>query len=365
MNGDNIGKENNVGKSTNGSANPNQNESFDSSIMRQEAKTDRNPHCSNENYFVGDTAGNDSVHSSPYKMHNKSFTNQLYPRHNFGFDRSWCSGNEPAIDEYNQLKNAEPVLQPLLYRNTPNFCYDNINRAHQRYPPHAFYPNQSVHEEDRNASRTKKIRTKNIKPRFCTNCGTKNTPSWRRSVDGRKTLCNACGLYQKLHGRSRPFAVTIEGKTKAVKLSPEGLRCNMCDTTNSMSWKKGRDGKLICLKCYTISIEANFNRPVVTAPLRDRTNFQNYDFGRQDCYYPDFMNSYMTMNNYRNHNYSHLESPCFENTMHQEIPIKKHNNDFSASSYLGYDNLNTCYNQPTMNYNNDPLQRTEQMQKKY
>ncbi|SAL98385.1 hypothetical protein [Absidia glauca] len=28
----------------------------------------------------------------------------------------------------------------------------------------------------------------------CTNCGVTKTPSWRRSVEGSRLLCNACGL---------------------------------------------------------------------------------------------------------------------------------------------------------------------------
>lgn len=33
----------------------------------------------------------------------------------------------------------------------------------------------------------------------CTNCLTQTTTLWRRNNDG-ETVCNACGLYYKLHG---------------------------------------------------------------------------------------------------------------------------------------------------------------------
>lgn len=40
-------------------------------------------------------------------------------------------------------------------------------------------------------------------PTVCSNCTTTKTPLWRRDPDG-KPLCNACGLFLKLHGTIRP-----------------------------------------------------------------------------------------------------------------------------------------------------------------
>ncbi|MCJ1338323.1 hypothetical protein MMC09_003610 [Bachmanniomyces sp. S44760] len=46
----------------------------------------------------------------------------------------------------------------------------------------------------------------------CQNCTTSTTPLWRRDEIG-SVLCNACGLFLKLHGRSRPISL----KTDVIK----------------------------------------------------------------------------------------------------------------------------------------------------
>jgi hypothetical protein len=61
----------------------------------------------------------------------------------------------------------------------------------------------------------------------CTNCHTKTTPLWRRNPEG-QPLCNACGLFLKLHGVVRPLSL----KTDVIKKRQR----------NSTSTKKRRGG---------------------------------------------------------------------------------------------------------------------------
>ncbi|KAJ2499549.1 Sodium- and chloride-dependent GABA transporter 1 [Coemansia sp. RSA 2052] len=52
----------------------------------------------------------------------------------------------------------------------------------------------------------------NVHSSVCSNCSTTTTPLWRRDPDG-KPLCNACGLFYKLHGVTRPLSL----KTNVIK----------------------------------------------------------------------------------------------------------------------------------------------------
>lgn len=51
----------------------------------------------------------------------------------------------------------------------------------------------------------------------CTNCHTQTTPLWRRNPEGHP-LCNACGLFLKLHGVVRPLSL----KTDVIKKRNRG-----------------------------------------------------------------------------------------------------------------------------------------------
>ncbi|KAF2101311.1 hypothetical protein NA57DRAFT_35359 [Rhizodiscina lignyota] len=59
----------------------------------------------------------------------------------------------------------------------------------------------------------------------CHNCQTSTTPLWRRDEFG-SVLCNACGLFLKLHGRPRPISLktdVIKSRNR-VKASGQGPR---------------------------------------------------------------------------------------------------------------------------------------------
>ncbi|KAI9264423.1 hypothetical protein BY458DRAFT_438487 [Sporodiniella umbellata] len=83
----------------------------------------------------------------------------------------------------------------------------------------------------------------------CTNCGATSTPLWRRSIED-DLLCNACGLYQKLHKAPRPRSLKPHNTKKEVK-EDEGPRliCSNCSTKKTPLWRRDDEGAPLCNAC--------------------------------------------------------------------------------------------------------------------
>lgn len=75
-------------------------------------------------------------------------------------------------------------------------------------------------------------------PTTCTNCFTQTTPLWRRNPEG-QPLCNACGLFLKLHGVVRPLSL----KTDVIKKRNRGSGASLpVGGTSTRSSKKNASG---------------------------------------------------------------------------------------------------------------------------
>ena len=119
----------------------------------------------------------------------------------------------------------------------------------------------------------------NSSPTTCTNCFTQTTPLWRRNPEG-QPLCNACGLFLKLHGVVRPLSL----KTDVIKKRNRGSGTNLpVGGTSTRSKKSGNTSTAASRKNSTLSISAaaaaaaaaTSNAQVTTPPSATRPGAGN------------------------------------------------------------------------------------------
>ncbi|KAK3839944.1 MAG: GATA zinc finger-domain-containing protein, partial [Linnemannia gamsii] len=88
---------------------------------------------------------------------------------------------------------------------------------------------------------------------ICFNCNVTQTPLWRRTPDRRHSLCNACGLYYKQYGAHRPLNALLrpaEQKiTPPLMTAKQGIECANCSQTQTPLWRKNDAGEPICNAC--------------------------------------------------------------------------------------------------------------------
>ncbi|KAI9031758.1 hypothetical protein CLU79DRAFT_831013 [Phycomyces nitens] len=99
---------------------------------------------------------------------------------------------------------------------------------------------------------------------ICSNCSTTSTPLWRRSAKD-DLLCNACGLYLKLHNAPRPRHLKPPSNRPGMPDCDENVvqtLCTNCRTTTTPLWRRDLKGNPLCNACGLYLKLHNEKRPL-------------------------------------------------------------------------------------------------------
>lgn len=116
----------------------------------------------------------------------------------------------------------------------------------------------------------------------CSNCNTTNTSLWRRNQIG-EPVCNACGLYYKLHNVNRPLAMKKDN-IQSRKRKPKGSKNSEGSKSNASNASSNRQNnsssssiaetpkKADGMKLMNIGENSNYDKLIPSSPSSEGSN---------------------------------------------------------------------------------------------
>ncbi|CAG8507425.1 62_t:CDS:2 [Scutellospora calospora] len=203
--------------------------------------------------------------SSPDEMLNNSFDDitfdDFFSSHNFFKDD--CLEN--CVDDYVKLENSDnedTLMAHVSDSDSAQHDYSvesSTNNAGNIGTPPPSPQQTSTESSDLKTNLNppkKQTSTKPPRNLECYNCGVNKTPLWRRTPDRMHSLCNACGLYYKQYNTHRPLHIRNKPTNSN---APYTLPVSRKSTISSVSSESS--GQPICNACGLYAKLHNRDRP--------------------------------------------------------------------------------------------------------
>ncbi|KAJ6474545.1 hypothetical protein DFH09DRAFT_1057331 [Mycena vulgaris] len=146
------------------------------------------------------------------------------------------------------------------------------SRGHRHSPS---YPNAQIILTE--ASPTDHGMVSSSEGKVCSHCRATTAPLWRRDPRTHKTLCNACGLYLYQNGELRPQKlIAFDAQDLEVADSDgeyDGPECANCGTRKTSTWRRDKAGAQVCNACGVFERMNGRSRPLALRndKIRPRT----------------------------------------------------------------------------------------------
>ncbi|CAB3386131.1 Hypothetical predicted protein [Cloeon dipterum] len=173
-----------------------------------------------------------------------SLTRSTYNSPSYSWPLQQSGSEQPSYDSYTSRSQRSTTSATISSSTNP--YVEGADYSPVGYPIYGLPPARAT-EKSANSSTTsnRRLSASRRTGLSCSNCSTSSTSLWRRNTSG-DPVCNACGLYYKLHGVSRPLTMKKDNiqtrkrkpKTGATKSSSHHADQSKLDTSADKKTKQ-------------------------------------------------------------------------------------------------------------------------------
>ncbi|CAG8507224.1 2913_t:CDS:2 [Cetraspora pellucida] len=249
----------------------------------------------NSNSFEFDVSGSSHSANSPSKIKRHSLddlssstivdTNCINKNNSLISSPTLTSGGEGSESETSNSLPCKRQRPTSRTSSIPTNSSSNSTSNNTKSPPSPPISKDGNNCGNNSNNGNSGNSSKNAMSTTCTNCHTQTTPLWRRNPEG-QPLCNACGLFLKLHGVVRPLSLKTDtikkrnrngGAVAAGKNPAKGVKGPVQLGPSGASM--GVIGKRISLSNSITSRSQNGNSPAPTPVLSNSTSTSQFTNG--------------------------------------------------------------------------------------